>query len=96
MMLAALRIAFEEFDDRRIRAERLNQLDLAVGRIDEADPNGSRTTSAPIRSRYSATERSIDGVATPTWLRRPSFMISFLFRHAELVSASIPSHARPR
>src|SRR5262245_35514634 len=42
--------------------------------------NGSRTTSAPIRSRYMATDCSIDGVATPTWFNRPSFICDVLKR----------------
>ena len=37
--------------------------------------NGSRTTSAPIRSRYMATDCSMEAVATPTWFKRPSFTL---------------------
>src|SRR6185312_15309154 len=42
MMLAAERILFDEFGDGRAVAERLDQLDLAVGRIDEADAHALR------------------------------------------------------
>ena len=42
VVLAAERVLVEELRDRRIVAERLDQLDLAVGRIDEADADALR------------------------------------------------------
>ena len=42
VVLPALGIALEELDDRQVRAQRLDQLDLAVGRVDEADADTLR------------------------------------------------------
>ncbi|MNC91303.1 hypothetical protein D3C83_75370 [compost metagenome] len=39
--------------------------------------NGSVIEIAPIVSRQKAIAASMSGVATPTWLRRPSFMRDF-------------------
>src|SRR6476659_10385333 len=42
MVLAAERIALEELHDRRVLAQRLDQLDLRIGRVDEADADALR------------------------------------------------------
>src|SRR5689334_4997678 len=42
MVLPARRILLEEIDDRGVRPERFDQLDLAVRRVDEADPDALR------------------------------------------------------
>ena len=42
MVLAAARVLLEELDDRRVRAQRLDQLDLHIGRIDEAHAHALR------------------------------------------------------
>jgi hypothetical protein len=78
-MLPAGRVLLEELSDRRILAQRLDQLDLRIGRVDEADPHALRRKVERFAMRLGAEHRavelealSIDGVATPTWFRRPS------------------------
>jgi hypothetical protein len=42
VMLTAERILFEELENRRVLAERLDQFDLTIGRIDKADTHTLR------------------------------------------------------
>ena len=88
MMLPAERILREEIDDRRVRAQAARSARSGCWAYRQSTPAppapASRTDprSAPRRAHRDtcATLRSIEGVATPTWLRRPSFMV----HHPEL------------
>src|SRR6478672_7416377 len=60
VMLAAKRILLEEFHDRRIIAERLDQLDLAVGRIDEADADALRGEVERLAVRLGVEQISVE------------------------------------
>ena len=57
VMLAAERVLLEELRDRRVFAQRLDQLDLAVGRIDEADAHALRGQVERLAVRLGAEHR---------------------------------------
>ena len=102
MMLPAGRVLGEEPRDRRVLAQRLDQLDLAVRRVDEADPHALRaagrtargSTVAPSRSRYIA-------IALLDRRRRDADMVEAAERlHASVIprsaAAASPSRSTAR
>jgi hypothetical protein len=78
MMLPALWILLEEPRDRRLRAKRLDQLDLAVRRIDEADAYALRGQVERRAMRFRAEEGEVE-LQAPLDRRR---------RHADMVQAT--------
>src|SRR5688572_27171332 len=82
MVLAAHWIALEEFDDRRVRAERLDQLDLRIGRVDEAHANALRGQVERLAVRLGSEHRAVEIEALLDRRRRDSDMVESAELHA--------------
>src|SRR5688572_26917738 len=78
VVLAAERLALQEFDDRRIRTQRLDQLDLRIGRVDEAHADALRRQVKRLSVRLGSEHR-------PIKLKVPLDRRS---RHADMVEAA--------
>src|SRR3954454_8804831 len=77
MMLPAEGVLLEELHDRRVRPERLDQLDLAVGRVDEADADALRGKVEGGPVRLGAEHRAVHGQAVlDRWRREPDMVQS--------------------
>src|SRR5207253_7213403 len=94
VVLPTERILLEEFRDGRIWPQRLDQFDLAVGRVDETHPHalGGQVERVPVR--LGAEQIAVQLEAPLDRGRRNADMVEAaefhsIHRHAELVSASI-------
>ena len=97
VMLPALGIALEEFHDRRVRAQRLDQLDLAVGRVDEAHPHPLRRQVErlphhlrPHPLAVQGDRLPIDGGGDPDMVQASEFHIQIRIASCEAIQSSLP------
>src|SRR6478672_2060413 len=89
MVLPAERIALEELHDRRVLAQRLDQLDLRIGRVDEADADALRGEVEGGAMRLGAEHGPIGVEALLDRRRRDANMVEAAEFHWSIVTSVV-------